>query len=316
MRKWLVSISAIVLTFSLAGGGVAQAGELIRLSSGTITGSWYPLMTLIGEKVLKPEGFNYSNKPGGGVSNVFAVGLGKADMGLSMGTALDMAAKGQGPFKKKVQGLVMLSSLFPDPFHLVVTESSGIKKFTDIKGKRMGTAKRGQFSEVVFDDVLNAFGMNKGMMTLRPGSQSEAKALMKDRHIDAWNYVSPVPNRHVMEMVLFQKLRLLSLPDDKIQQISKSRQGYIPTIIPKGTYPTQNYDVKTFYTPVGLIVHKRMSNGTAYKIAQALVKHIDVIRGAGAKALKTITPQKMANVGASPLHPGAKRFYKEKGYLK
>ena len=296
--------------------GSARAGDMIRISSGSLTGQMYPMMTFIGERILKPEGFEYSNRPGGGVSNVLAVGSGKADLGVTMATALDMAENAQGPFKTKIEGNVLLAALYSARFQLVATKSSGIKDVLGLAGKRVGLAKRGQFSEIVFYDVIKAYGIKKEQMTLRQGSQSEGKALMKDRHLDAWNYFSPITNRHIQEMMLFLPMRLLSIPDEYVRKIAKMRKGYGPIMIPKGTYPSQDYDVHTIGSPMGLIVQKKMPEDIAYRITAALVKHIDILKDARGTALKDITPAKLADVGSSELHPGAERFYREKGILK
>ena len=104
-----ISVFALTLALLLPGGSV-RAGEMIRMSSGTLTGSWYPLMTFIGERVIKPEGFEYTNKPGGGVTNIIAVGVGKADMGLAMATGIDMAAKGRSRKRSRASSCSPASS--------------------------------------------------------------------------------------------------------------------------------------------------------------------------------------------------------------
>jgi len=313
LKLTMAIILAVIISLTCVS---VQAGEMIRISSGSITGGQYSMMTVIGERILKPEGFSYSNMPGGGVSNVLAVSTGKADLGITMATTLDMAEKAQGPFKTKVEGVKLLAAFYPAKFHLVVTKDSGIKDIPGLVGKRVGIAQRGQFSEIVFYDVLNSFGIKKELMTLRPCSQSEANALIKDRHLDAWNYFPPLPNRTISEMMVFLPMQMISLPKEHILNITKMRKGYRPSIINKGTYYGQDYDVQTFSSPMSLIVNENMSDDIAYGLVAILVKHIDELRGAGGESLKDISPEGMAEVDADMLHPGAARFYREKGLLK
>jgi len=110
-------------------GSFAADKEEIRIVSGSLGGSWYPFGAVVGENVLKPGGFDYTNTPGGGSSNVVAVSKGQGDMGITMTTSIIMARNGEGPYNgNKYSNLVVVASLFNDPLHILVPIKSDIKR--------------------------------------------------------------------------------------------------------------------------------------------------------------------------------------------
>jgi TRAP transporter TAXI family solute receptor len=310
----LVGTSALAATLAFTAAPALAQDKSLELVSGTVTGSWFSHMVALGETVFKPAGFEYSNSPGGGTSNVMALASGQADAGFTMPLVLSMAAQGLEPFPDKIDNVSVLAALYPDPWELVVPADSDIHSYLDLKGRTIVGAPPGQLSAVALDDLLETFEI-KGEVTIRQASQSEGVALVQDRHVDAFGWIAPTPISHIQELAMTRSLRWISLTEDDLARLNEVRPGYIPHVIPAGTYPGQTEDYHTIQTPVVLAVRNDLSEEVAYEMAKALVENIEALRTSGPAALRDIQPADLAQVGDNPLHPGAARFYREQGFI-
>lgn len=301
---------AAALVAAATAGTVPAGAQDIALVSGTVTGSWFTHMTVLGERVFKPAGFNYSNKPGGGTSNVIAVSTGRADLGFTMPLVIGMAANGEAPFKDKITNVSVIAALYPDPWEAVVPAESGINTYKDLKGKTVVGAPPGQLADVTLLDILKLTGIEKDVR-IRQASQSEGVALVKDRHADMFGWIAPLPNSNVQDLALARSLKWLEFTDEELAKLIASRDGYLPHVIKAGTYASLTKDIKTVQTPVVLVVNNKMSDEMAYKLTKALVDHIEALRESGPSDLKAVQPKDLAAVGKAPMHPGAAKFYRE-----
>ncbi|MBO6538028.1 MAG: TAXI family TRAP transporter solute-binding subunit [Rhizobiaceae bacterium] len=314
LARRLVGASALAAAVALSAGQAAAQDKSLELVSGTVTGSWFSHMVALGETVFKPAGFGYNNSPGGGTSNVMALSTGKADAGFTMPLVLSMAAAGLEPFSEKIDNVSVLAALYPDPWELIVPADSDITSYTDLKGKTIVGAPPGQLSAVALADLLETFEMT-GEVNIRQASQSEGVALVQDRHVDAFGWIAPTPISHIQELALTRPLRWLNLSEEDLAKLNEVRPGYIPHVIPAGTYPGQDEDIHTIQTPVVLAVRNDLPEETAYEMTKALVEGIEALRNSGPSALKSVQPADLAKVGDNPLHPGAAKYYREKGFI-
>ena len=317
--RGIVKISCILVgvIFLMSFTGEAEDKVTIRISSGSLGGSWYPFGAAVGENILKPAGFEYTNEPGGGTSNVVAVSTAKTDIGLTMTTSIAMAATGDGPYKgKEYTNLVALASLFNDPLHIMVPENSGITTVADLKGKKIASAAPGQLAETVMLDVFSIYGIAPDDVTLQKGSPNDHVPLYKDGHVDAWIYIMPPPSSQATDMAISRDSRLISLTEEDLQKLSEKRNGYSLLTIPGGTYPGIDQDAVCLNTKVVFIAREDMPDEVAYDLAKAFVDHIEVF-GNSLAIMKGMTPADLANVpGGIQVHPGALKFYKEIGAVK
>lgn len=156
MRRILVlmTVAALLLPIALFAGGAKEepkapaagaaapaAPVTVKISSGSLGGSWYPFGANVGENILKPGGMQYTNEPGGGASNIVAVSTGKTDMGITMTTSIALAEKGEGPYKGvKYTNLMVVARLFDDPLHILVPRNSNIHSVSDLRGKKIASS--------------------------------------------------------------------------------------------------------------------------------------------------------------------------------
>lgn len=138
---------------------------------------------------------------------------------------------------------------------------------------------------------------------------------MKDGHADAFILGTTIPGSSILDLATSKKIRLLSLPDDKIMEFQKLNAGYLKRIIPAGTYPGVNYDVHGVGYFTHLVISAKLSDELVYKITKVLSENVgrlaDVV-----KDMKGVTTKDLALDIGVPFHPGALKYYKEVGVIK
>jgi len=288
----------------------------LKLMTGPMGGSWYPLGGAIGEAIQKEiPGVTMSVAPGGGIANVEGVELGKCDIGFSNSSSAVDGLYGRPPFKKKMENMRQLANLYPQYFQMVVREDSGIKSVADLKGKIISPGPKGHTGELLAQQVLEVYGLSyKDMGKVHHVGYSDSVALMKDGHAQAYILGTTIPASSIIDLAADRKIRLLPLPDDKIKALQKVNAGYLKRVIPKGTYPGVDYDVPGVGYFTHLVISAKLPDDLVYKITKTLANNLprfaDVV-----KDMKGVTPKDLALDIGVPFHPGALKYFKEIGAL-
>jgi len=316
MKKRLLIFSLCTAFLIFAQGALAQKIDL-KMMTGPMGGSWYPLGGAIADAVQKEmPNVTIAVAPGGGIANVEAIEFGKCDIGFSNSSSGVDGVYGRPPFKQKMQNMRQLANLYPQYFQMVVLEDSGIKSVADLKGKRISPGPKGHTGEFAAQQVLQVYGLSyKDMSKVHHVSYNDTVALMKDGHCDAWLLTTTIPASSIMDLASARKIRLLPLPEDKIQAMQKLNAGYIRRTVPKGTYPGVDYDVPGIGWFTHLVVSAKLPDDLVYNIAKVLVKNLDRF-GQVVKDMKGATAKDLAMDIGIPFHPGALKYYKEIGAIK
>lgn len=308
----------VLVTFSLflfSPGVFAQKFDL-KMMTGPMGGSWYPLGGAIADAIQKDiPGVTMAVSPGGGVGNVEAIELGKCDVGFSNSSSGVDGVYGRPPFKQKMTNMRQLANLYPQYFQIVVLEDAGIKTVADLKGKSLSPGPKGHTGEFAARQVLEIYGLSyKDMSKVHHVQYSDTVSLMKDGHCQAWMLCTTIPASSIMDLAASKKIRLVILPEDKIKAMQKLNAGYVRRDIPKGTYQEVNYDVYGFGFFTHLIISAKLPDDLVYKITQSFVKNLprygDVV-----KDMKGVTPKDLALDIGIPFHPGALKYFKEIGVM-
>lgn len=301
---WMVSALVALLP-------VGAGAEELRLSTGPMGGSWYPLGGAIAELIKEKAGVGVTVSPGGGIANVLAIETGKADLGFGNTSSTVDGVAGREPFKAKTQSVRYVSTLYRQFFQIVVREDSGVKSVADLKGKSIAPGPRGFTGEQIARHVLQVYGLSYADMSkVNHVGYNDAISLMRDRHLDAFMPITTIPASSIMDIASSHKIRLLSLPEEKIQDLKKINSGYVRYVIPKGTYQGQNEDVVAVGTYTDLLVSANVSDDVVYKLTRALVENKDRL-AAVVKEIGATQPKEMAPDLGVPYHPGALRYWKE-----
>ena len=316
MKRVGILLIGMVLCLGLVYSDVLAQKFDLKLMTGPMGGSWYPLGGAIADAVQKAiPGVTISVSPGAGIANVEGLEFGKCEIAFSNSSSAVDGLNGRPPFKKKMEMLRQLANLYPQYFQAVVMEDSGIKSLADLKGKIISPGRRGDTGELLAAQALQVYGLTyKDMAKVHHVAYSDSVALMKDGHAHAYMLGTTIPGSSIIDLAADRKIRLLSLPEDKIQALQKLNAGYIKRIIPKGTYPGVDYDVATVGYFTHLVISAKLPDDLVFKITKTLVENLprfaDVV-----KDMKGVTPKDLAFDVGLPYHPGTLKYYKEIGAL-
>ena len=311
----------MILAICLAAPGVQAKQQFLRMFSGPEGGSWYPLgsaMMSIIEKNLK---ISCSNGPGGGVGNCKAVNGGRADLGWSYTHTAYNAYNGKKEFKKKNTNLRHLMSLYPGVFQMAVPKKSDIKTVADLKDKRIVPGKVGFTGTAIAELVLKAYGLtfdsikkNGGMVSFV--GYADSAALMKDGHSDCYMAVTSCPQSTIIDLNFQPGVRFLGVDKAHMKKVLELDPGLMATVIPKTAYKGMTADVPTPGTVTCIVISKNVPDDVAYNIVKTLYANWPALAKIKKKAIEESKPDKALLGAHIPVHPGALRYYKEKGYAK
>ena len=248
------------------------------------------------------------------VDNCKWVAAQKADLGFVMGDVAYDAFMGTGKFKDKlpIRNLAVLYSNF---MHVVALDGKGINKVSDLKGKKISTGAPGSGTEVKALRVLEAYGINpdKDITRDRLGASESAGAL-KDNKIDAYFWDGGLPTASILDIAATPgiKIKLIGHEDGVTKMVAKYGPVYFKGNIPKNTYPGIASDTHVAAVANILICHEKLDAALAYNILKTLFAHKPELVAVHKEA-NHLTLEGAVHGTPIPYHPGAIKYYKEKG---
>jgi uncharacterized protein len=288
----------------------------LKMMTGPMGGSWYPLGGAIAEAIQKTiPGTTVSVAPGGGIANVMGVQEGKVEIGFGNSCSTVDGVAGRDPFKAPTRNVMQLANLYPQYFQMIVLEESGIKTIPEMKAKHVAVQPRGNTAELLTRQVLELYGLSyKELGKVSFVSYSDAVELMKDKHADSFTLGTTIPASSVTDLATSKKIRLIALPDDKIKLLQKTNAGYLKRIVPKGTYPGVDYDVPGIGYFTHLVISAKLPEDLVYRITKILGTNLPRLAEV-VKDMQGVVPKDLALDIGVPYHPGALRYFKEIGAL-
>lgn len=315
----VVALSVLsVLFLSFAPAASAQAGKNYELRWGTIVagGAWQILGSAMLEDVKKANpNISGSTVPSTPTATLMGIGQGKYNIGFSLTDATADAWEGKGFFKAPIKNIRSLASFYPQATQIVVWAKSPITSIEQLKGKRVSPGAKGLSNDLEAQRLLKLYGMSYNDMKVQFLSFEDAATQFIDGHLDALLFVTlPFPFAAVINVASQGPIRLLPIPDDKVAQLVKFR-GVEPYTLPPNLYKGVDYSVKGIAVRAHLVVRDDMPEDVAYNIVKAIGQNFTRYP----VALKSMTYAKMEDMAKDvgiPLHPGAAKYYKEKGWIK
>jgi len=312
----LTTLGLLVFALAIA-SAQAQVKTRISIATGGTGGVYYPLgggfAALISKHLSGVEAT--AEVTTASVDNMKLLHADKVAVALTQSDiALDAYQGQMKGFNEKV-GVRTISALYSNYMHIVALDGSGIKTINDLRGKRVSTGAPGSGTEIKGLRVLEAYGLSpKDLKSQDRLGASESAAAMKDRRIDAFIWDGGLPTAAILDLGATPGIKIQLIPhgDAVAKMVSKYGPVYFVGTIPKGTYGGMETDVQVAALTNLLAVHERMDESLAYQITKLLLERTaDLV--AVHQAAKEIT-LKSAVVGSPvPFHPGALRYYKEKG---
>ena len=311
----LVIAAAAVI---MGGPGIAQQQKTISIGTGGTGGVYYPLgggMANVLSKYL-PGVQATAEVTGGSVDNLKLIGAQPGQIGLSMVDAALDAMDGKGKFTAGKVSVRTLMVLYPNRMHVVSTDARGVTKMSDLKGKRVSTGSPGSATEVMAFRVIEAAGLDRDKdMTRERLSVAESANALKDGKIDAFFWVGGLPTAAVTDVGATPnvKIRLVDTSDLVDKMNAKYSKLYSKGVIPSKTYPGQDKDNSVAVVQNILVANANMPDDVAYNIVKTLMEKKPELVAVHREAENFEVKSQSNDNTPIPFHPGAAKYFKEKG---
>nr|WP_229884131.1 TAXI family TRAP transporter solute-binding subunit [Roseobacter sp. MH60115] len=301
---------------------VAMAEEFITIGTGGVTGVYYPTggaICRLVNKGRKEHGIRCSvESTGGSVYNINTIRAGELEFGVAQSDWQYHAYKGtsrfeeQGPF----EDLRAVFSVHPEPFTVVARADAGISTFADLKGKRVNIGNPGSGQRGTMEVVMEKMGWSTSDLALASELKAaEQSAALCDNQIDAMIYTVGHPSGSIQEATTACDSVLVEVSGAEIDALIGDNSYYRSAKIPGGMYRGTDDDVATFGVGATFVTSASVSEDAVYAVVAAVFDNFEDFKKLH-PAFANLTAEEMATAGLSaPLHPGAAKYYKEKGWV-
>jgi uncharacterized protein len=297
--------------------------KYLTIGTGGVTGVYYAAGGAICRLVNKDRakhGLRCSvESTGGSVFNVNTIKAGELDLGVAQSDVQYNAAKGLGPFKDggAYGELRAVMSLHPEPFTVLTRKEANIKSFADLKGKKFNVGNPGSGTRSSMEELLAA--MNWKMTDFALASELKADEhgpALCDNKIDGFFYGVGHPSANIQDPTTTCGAKLVSLTGPAVEKLVKEKPYYGYATIPAGLYPNNPQETKTYGVLATLVSSSKVPAETVYTVVKAVFDNFEEFKKLH-PALANLKPEDMVKNGLSaPLHEGAAKYYKEKGWIK
>ena len=296
--------------------------KFMTIGTGGVTGVYYAAGGAICRLVNKDRakhGIRCSvESTGGSVFNVNTIKAGELDFGFTQSDVQYNALKGVGQFNgQPFPDLRAVFSVHPEPFTVVARKEAGVRTFADFKGKRFNVGNPGSGTRASAEDLLATMGWKLGDFSLA----SELKAdehgpALCDGKIDGFFYGVGHPSANIQDPTTSCGAQLISLTGPAVDKLVKEKPYYARATIPAGLYPNNPQATETYGVLATVVASSKTPDETVYQVVKAVFGNFDEFRKLH-PALANLKAENMVVDGNSaPLHPGAVRYYQERGWVK
>jgi len=319
-RAWLAVVLLAITAcnpreFAREHGGITR----MSIATGNTGGVYYPygggLAKVLSESLPKVE--VTAEVTAASVDNLKLIQLGKVDIAFTLADTLADAVRGRGAFEKtgavKAQTLAVL---YPNYTHLVTVEGSGIERLADLRGKVVSTGSAGSGTEVIAFRVLRAAGLDPDRDIRRQALSVNASVdAIKDDKVDAFFWSGGLPTASVLDLASSAGLTAKLIANDEVIPSLQSAWGaslYRRIVMPKGSYPGQQTEIAVVAVDNALVVDAAMDAQLAYEVTRTLFdRKADLV--AIHPEARHLSPEVAIAGSPAEFHPGAIRYYQERG---
>lgn len=323
---------AMAIVFTMPRAGVsAEASTLFRIGTGGTGGTYYPVGRLIARALtVRDTGAGCGTSCGpaglvavaqisnGSVSNVRGIRKGDLEAGLAQSDVVQWAYSGTGTFAGQSPNHILraVANLYPESLHLVALKDSGIRTVRDLQGKRVSLDEPGSGTLIDARLVLAAYGLNEHRLKAEYIKPSLAVAKMEKGKLDAFFFVGGYPVRPIVMLARRRAITIVPIDGVPARALVAHDRFFLKDTIPAGTYRGVGA-VQTVSVGAQLVVTADLPDALVYYLTKTLwnPKTLKILRDGAVKGSQILPKRALAGLSI-PLHPGAARYYRERGLLK
>jgi TRAP transporter TAXI family solute receptor len=310
LKSWKRNAIVVAGSLLVAASAIAQTPKSLTVGTASVGGTYFIYGGVVANLLSEKLGINVSTQQTQGPNqNVILAQDGRIELGMTtMGVALH-AWNGTGWAKKKHNNIRALFPMYDTPFHFVTNENSGVQSVQDLNGKNVGVGPKAGTPGTYFPMIFETLNVKPNV---RFGGASDMAGQLGDGLLDVFAFGAGLPISAFSELEAQRPVRFFGFTDQQVAMLTQKMPELSPAVIPKGTYKSMKEDHKTVGMYNFFIAHKDLPDDVAYNIVKTVLENNPrMVQGHNA-ATETVA----ANVDKNtflPFHPGALRYYKEKG---
>ena len=298
------------------------AEQFVSIGTGGVTGVYYPTggaICRLVNKDRKAHGIRCSaESTGGSVYNINTFRAGELEFGVAQSDWQYHAYRGTSKFEDKgaFTELRAVFSVHPEPFTLIVRKGSGITSFEGLKGKKVNVGNPGSGQRATMEVVMEAFGMKMSDFSLAAELKgSEMAQAICDNKIEAMIYTVGHPAAAVTQASSSCDVELVSVTGAPIDKLVADNSFYRVASVPGGMYAGSPNETTTFGVGATVITSTAVPEEVVYTVVKAVFDNFADFKKLH-PAFANLKEDQMISDGLSaPLHPGALKYYKERGWM-
>jgi hypothetical protein len=249
------------------------------------------------------------------VENLILLQQGRGEIAFALGDSLKAAWEGdaEAGFKNKMNRLRTLGAIYPNYIQIVATADSGVRTLADLRGKSLSVGAPKSGTELNSRAILAAAGLSyKDMAKVEYLPFAESVDLMKNRQLNATLQSAGLGVASLKDLSTAADINLVAVPKEVVDKMGPP---FVSVIIPANSYPGQDKDVPTAAVINYLVTSSAVSDDLVYQMTKLIFESLPELANSHA-AGREIKLENAAIGSPVPLHPGAIRYYKEKGLIK
>jgi len=321
LNKLSTLAAALAISASVASPTAFAQQKFVTIGTGGVTGVYYAAggaICRLMNKERATHGIRCSvESTGGSVYNVNTIKAGELDFGVAQSDVAYNALKGENQFKGAAFGdLRSVFSIHPEPLVVLAREDAKVVSLLDFKGKRFNIGNPGSGQRATMDILLPALGMKTSDFSLVSEMKAdEHGAALCDNKIDGFAYVVGNPSANIQDPTTTCHAQLVNIVGPAVDKLVKTYPYYAEVTIPGGMYANNPNPVNTFGVVAAFVSSSKVSNDVVYAMVKAVFDNLDDFKKLH-PAFAHLDPKEMIKNGLSaPLHDGAVKYYKEKGWM-
>lgn len=321
MTKLTLGLAAgVVLALGLSAPAQAQQ-QFVSIGTGGVTGVYYPTggaICRLVNKDRKKHGIRCSaESTGGSIYNINTIRAGELEFGVAQSDWQYHAYNGTSKFadQGKFEKLRAVFSVHPEPVTIIARSDAGISNVTDLKGKRVNIGNAGSGTLGTWEVMEAALGWARKDLALAAGMKSaETGQALCDDKIDAYFWLVGHPSALTQESLASCDAKLVNATGEAIDKLIADNSFYRKATIPAGMYG-DNGEITTFGVGATFVTSADVPADVVYVVVKAVFENFDQFQKLH-PAFANLKPKEMITDSLSaPLHEGAIRYYKEKGWM-
>ncbi len=320
-KQFTLSLLAAGLVLGASAATPAFAEQFVSIGTGGVTGVYYPTggaICRLVNKNRKEHGIRCSaESTGGSIYNINTVRAGELEFGVAQSDWQYHAYNGTSKFedKGKFEKLRAVFSVHPEPVTVIARDDAGISNITDVKGKRVNIGNAGSGTRGTWEVMEGILGWERSDLALAAEMKSaETGAALCDGKIDAYFWLVGHPSALTQESLASCAAHLVDVSTPEIDALVADKPYYRTASIPAGMYNNE-VDITTFGVGATFVTNADVPEDVVYVVVKAVFDNFDAFKKLHPAFANLKESEMITDSLSAPLHDGAAKYYKERGWM-